>query len=93
MMVESFIIAASFPAGFLSFMYPNPMLPTIGASGMIYALLGRYAFSIEKIVKYNLWWAFFIGMGFLFPYANAPLHLYCYLCGFILALLNKPISL
>lgn len=37
--------------------------------------------------------AFYVLLGFAMPQTNALIHLYCYLCGFIVALLNKPIKL
>ena len=90
MLVSAFIIAALYPCESLNFLYPEGMLPTIGLSGICYALLGRYSLSVERKLYYNLWWAFFIGIGFLSPYSNAWLHLYCYLCGVVIAALNKP---
>lgn len=97
MMVSSFIIAASYPIGPLSFLYGGAIMPTVGLSGLCYALLGRYSFIFsdnrKSRLKYHAWFAVFIGIGFFFPQSNAWLHLYCYLCGFILAQLNRPIAL
>jgi len=92
MLIGAYIIAASYPCSFLDFLYPSGMLPTVGASGICYALLGRYSFGVKRKLYYQLWWACFIGIGFFFPNCNAWLHLYCYLCGLVLALLNKPIK-
>ena len=97
MMISSFVIAASYPIGALLFLYGGTVAPTVGLSGLIYALLGRYSwlFSCERKRRlfYHSWFAFFIGLGFFFPQSNAWLHLYCYLCGVILAQLNRPITI
>lgn len=92
MLLGALAAAASFPCGLLAPLYSTPMLTTIGLSGMCYALLGRYSFGVKRKLYYQLWWAFFIGIGFFFPSVNAILHLYCYLCGLLLALLNKPFT-
>lgn len=90
MIISAFIIASSYPCESLDFLYKAGMLPTVGLSGICYALLGRYSLSVERKLYYQLWWAFFIGTGFFFPNSNAWLHLYCYLCGVVVAALNKP---
>lgn len=97
MMLSSFIIAASYPIGALSFLYAGAIAPTLGLSGLIYALLGRYSWLFSCQTKrrlfYHSWFAVFIGLGFFFPQSNAWLHLYCYLCGVFLAQLNRPITI
>lgn len=92
MMFGAFIVAASFPYNGLSFLYASPVLPTVGMSGVCYALLGRYSLLVRRKLYYQCWWLFFIGLGFLSPNSNAWLHLYCYLVGVVLSFLNKPIG-
>jgi len=97
MMLSCFLIAASYPVNHLEFLYGGTVLPTIGLSGLCYALLGRYSWQFSGFIKrrliYHCWFAVFIGIGFFFPQSNAWLHLYCYLCGVLLAQLNRPIML
>jgi membrane associated rhomboid family serine protease len=66
--------------------------PTVGLSGVVYVLLGSISFEVARKRFFQLWMLFYIAVGFLFPNTNAWLHLYCYLCGFAFALLNKPME-
>lgn len=92
MLLGAYIISASFPVGLFASLY-DASLPTIGASGICYALIGRLSFVVRRKLLYQSWALFFLCIGFFLPYANAWLHLYCYLCGLILGLLNKPIRI
>lgn len=67
--------------------------PTVGLSGVVYVLFGSVSFEVMRRWYYQCWMLFYIGIGFLAPNTNAWLHLYCYLCGLVAALLNKPIHL
>lgn len=87
----AFVVAASFPADTLSSLYPEA-LPTVGLSGVCYALLGSLSFSVVRKVYYQVCILAAIGMGFFFPVVNNWLHVYCYLCGLVIAILNKPIG-
>lgn len=69
----------------------NATTPTVGLSGLVFVLFGSISFEVERKVYYQLWMIAYIIIGFLFPNTNAWLHLYCYLAGCIVALLNKPI--
>lgn len=97
MLLSSYAVAASYPIGALSFLYAAPPVPTVGLSGVIYALLGRYSWRFScmagRRLRYHLWFLFFISLGFLFPQSNAWLHLYCYLLGVGIAQLNRPFSI
>lgn len=84
--VGAYVIAVSFPAGLFAC-----TVPTVGASGVVYALLGRLSFSVRRKLYWQAWWAFFIGIGFLFGGMNAWLHLYCYLLGVLVGFLNMPV--
>lgn len=92
MVIGAFIVAASFPYNALSFLYATPVVPTIGMSGVCYALLGRYSLLVRRKLYYQCWMLFFIGIGFFFPTSNACLHLYCYAVGVLLSFLNKPLK-
>lgn len=87
MLLESYLISASFPCS-LAGLIGYDMLPTVGLSGMIYALLGLYSTQVVNKIRYHGWWAVFIGIGFFFRGSNALLHLYCYLVGFVWSLLK-----
>lgn len=91
MLIGSFIVAASFPFNGLSFLYAS-FLPTVGMSGVCYALLGRYSLLVRRKLYYQCWVLCFIGIGFIFPTSNAWLHLYCYAVGVLLSFLNKPLN-
>lgn len=93
--ITAFVIASLFPIDTLSsILYGSSAfsLPTIGLSGVCYALLGQVAFMVKRRWYYQMWMAIYIGAGFLFPNVNGWIHLYCYLLGMAVALLNKPIK-
>lgn len=83
----AYIIAVSIPSFFLS------DIPTVGLSGVIYALFGSISLEVQRKVYYQLWMLAYIILGFLFPNTNGWVHLYCYTAGVIIALLNKPIKI
>lgn len=67
--------------------------PTVGLSGVVFALYGSISFEVERKLYYQLWMFLYLAIGFLFPNTNALVHLYCYAAGFALALLNKPVKI
>lgn len=67
-------------------------IPTIGISGICFALMGIIWYQVLHIRLYHTWIISFILIGFLFPSTNACLHLYCYAIGFIIGWLNKPVK-
>lgn len=90
-LVVAYIIASTYPIDTLSAWYGN-QLPTVGLSGVIFALLGIISVMSRK------WWlnvaiiGSFIMAGFFLPHINATLHLYCYLVGLLVGLFTTPIS-
>lgn len=91
----AFIVAMSFPICMCHDLLPltdNLMTPTIGLSGVCYVLMGRISFMVKRIVYYQVNLFLYILIGFLFSNINSWLHLYCYIIGFIIALLNKPLK-
>ncbi len=91
----AFLVAMSFPICTCYDLLPltdNLMTPTIGLSGVCYALMGRVSFMVKRVVYYQVNLLFYIGIGFLFSNINGWLHLYCYIVGFIIAFLNKPLK-
>lgn len=86
----AYVAAVTVPVGTLGTFLPLDC-PTVGLSGVVYVLFGSISFEVLRKRYYQCWMLFYIGIGFLMPNTNAWLHLYCYLCGFVFALLNKPI--
>lgn len=82
----AYIIAVLVP----SFCLSN--IPTVGLSGIVFALFGSISFEVERKVYYQLWMIVYLIIGFLFPNTNAWVHLYSYLAGCMVALLNKPVK-
>lgn len=60
--------------------------------GACFALFGSLSFEVGRKVYYQLWMLTYLIIGFLFPGTNAWVHLYCYLAGCLIALLNKPVK-
>lgn len=67
--------------------------PTVGLSAIIYALFGIISLSSRRKVIYNIFVVVCISIGFLFPYSNALIHLYCYIGGFVVSVLTTPIKI
>lgn len=91
--ITGFVVASLFPINALHDLMPcadTLLLPTIGLSGVCYALMGRISFMVARKWYYQGWMAFYIGVGFLFPNVNGWIHLYCYLAGVLLGYINKP---
>ena len=92
--ISAFVIASLYPADTLYsiFTLDSLTIPTIGLSGVCYALMGYIAFKVARKAYYHLWLAFYIVIGFLFPNVNGWVHLYCYVVGLLVGYLNKPIK-
>ena len=89
-MLFAYTVAVTMPVDTLGTFLPLDS-PTVGLSGVVYVLFGTISFEVARKRYFQCWMLFYIAVGFFFPNTNAWLHLYCYLCGFIAALLNKPI--
>lgn len=93
--ITAFAIGSLFPCDSMYSIWPSMeslLLPTVGLSGVCYALMGRVAFMVQRKLYYQLWLWFYIGIGFLFPNVNAWIHLYCFLAGIGIGFLNKPLK-
>lgn len=90
-LLMAYIVAASVPVDTLG-TFVCMAHPTVGLSGMVYFLFGSISFEVSRRRYFQLCMAFYIVFGFLFPNTNAWLHLYCYLVGLSVALLNKPVN-
>lgn len=63
----------------ISVIVPLSATPTVGLSGIVFALYGFISFRFKNKILYHSWMMFFILIGFFFHNINALLHLYCYL--------------
>lgn len=90
-MFFAYVVAVTMPVDTLGVFLPLDN-PTVGLSGVVYVLFGTISFEVARKRYFQFWMLCYIAVGFIFPNANAWLHLYCYLCGFLFALLNKPIN-
>ena len=84
-MTVAYIIAVAVPEFVLS------SVPTVGLSALCFALLGSIALEVKRKLYYNGCMALYIALGFLFPLVNGWLHLYSYVAGLFVGLLNMPI--
>jgi len=88
----AYIVAITFPIDTFSCLLSLPIIPTVGLSGIVFFLFGTISFEVGRRLYYQAWMLFYIVVGFFFPNTNAWLHLYCYLLGVVLSLLNYPID-
>lgn len=84
LLLVSYAVAVTAPAF-------GAAVPTVGLSGVLYCLFGSLSFKVRRRWVWQAWWVVPLASGFLYPQVNARLHLYCYLCGVLIGLLNKPV--
>lgn len=87
----AYAVAASVPADTLAGIAPTMRIPTVGLSGIVFFLLGSISFQVQRKAYFQSWMAFYLIVGWIMPGINPMLHLYSYIAGLIVALLNKPI--
>ena len=85
-----FIVAMSYPINLMAESGFNCQTPTVGLSGIIFALFGSLSFEVKRKLYYQGWMAFYIIIGFLNASSNPWIHVYCYTIGFAIAFINKP---
>ena len=85
-LLTAYIVAVAVPGFLLS------EVPTIGLSCVCYFLLGSLIFEVKRKLYFLFSTALYIAVGFLFPSVNALIHLYGYLAGLLVGLLNAPLS-
>lgn len=90
-MLLAYIIAVTVPVDILD-SFINMAAPTVGLSAVVFVLFGSISFEVVRKWYYQGWMLLYLVVGFLFPNTNAWLHLYCYLVGLLVALLNKPVK-
>lgn len=91
--IVAMTIGSLFPCDTLYALFPmmdSLLLPTVGLSGVCYALMGRISFMVQRkwFYQFSVW--AYLGIGFIVPNINGWIHLYCYLAGLVVGLLNKP---
>ncbi len=67
-------------------------IPTVGLSCAIYTLIGSFSFQVKRKIWFQSVMAAYIGIGFLFPSVNAVIHIYGYLAGLLVGLLDTPLQ-
>ena len=83
----AYIIASTYPYELFS------TQPTVGISGLIYVLVGMYSLSPSTAkgkIRYNAYVLLTMSVGLLMPMISVGVHIYCYIAGCIIALLNYP---
>lgn len=81
----AFAVAASVPAGALSGYFVSLCTPSIGLSGMVYALFGLLSFDVRRRWYYQGCMVMYLTLGFFLPNSSAVVHLWCYALGFLCA--------
>lgn len=84
-LLAAYIIAVSYPSAWMG------STPIVGLSGVCFALLGIVALRVVRKLYYQAWIVCYLLIGFMFPNAAAWLHVYCYILGLFVALLNMPL--
>lgn len=90
-LLMAYVVAVTMPVDTLG-RFLSLDSPTVGLSGMVYFLFGSISFSVARKGYFQFWMFFYLAIGFIMPNTNAWLHLYCYVAGLLVALLNKPIN-
>lgn len=85
-LLTAYIVAVVVPGFLLS------EVPTVGLSCICFFLLGSLIFEVRRKLYFMSCMALYIAVGFLFPSVNALIHLYGYLAGLLVGLLNAPLS-
>lgn len=75
----AFIIATSVPS------VAMPSQPTVGASGIAFALMGIVFYKVARKRYYLTWIIAMVAIGFLIPAMAAAVHLYCFSLGIAIA--------
>lgn len=92
-MFTAYVIASTIPINAINGIIGGMSVPTVGLSGIVFVLFGMLSFDVLRKWYYQAWMLFYIIIGFIYPNTNAWLHLYCYICGLLIAFLNKPIKI
>ena len=92
-LMVGYAIAVTYPVDFIASLGMNmAMLPTVGLSGVVYALMALQSFRVKRRWYWQKWMLFYLVLGFLLPGVNGIIHLYCYMVGLVVALFDMPIK-
>lgn len=103
-LIIAYIIASSFPVDTIAAIVPDAFpsaIPTVGLSGIDYALLGMVSFQAKRKLYYHTWVLSFVVIcliysrlssfcGYAIAAPNNALHIYCYVAGLLVGFLNSP---
>ena len=67
--------------------------PTVGASGVCFALMGIVFYKVARKRYYLAWIIPMVAVGFLIPGMAATLHLYCFTLGITVSLVLQAVGL
>lgn len=85
-LLTAYVVAVLAPCFLLS------DVPTVGLSCVCWFLLGSLIFQVRRKIWFLSCMALYLAVGFLFPSVNALIHIYGYLAGLLVGLLNAPLS-
>lgn len=85
-LLTAYIAAVMVPGCLLS------EVPTVGLSCICYFLIGSLIFEVRRKLMFIACSALYIAVGFFFSSVNAVIHVYGYLAGLLVGLLNAPLS-
>lgn len=89
----AYLIAVTMPIDTFGHVIGGMDVPTVGLSGVIFAMFGMLSLGVKRKMYYQGWMVCYLLAGFVNPATNAWVHLYCYLAGVVTAWLNKPINI
>lgn len=89
-LIIAYIIVVSFPIDTIAMALPYKDIATIGLSGFVFALMGSISFEVLHKKKFQISMIISIALGFAVTNINGYIHLYCYIMGVVVAILNKP---
>lgn len=92
LLILAYITAVTYPIDTITKLLSLSSMPTVGLSGIVFFLFAAICFQVNRRLYYQTWIISYLAVGFLLPQTNAWLHIYCYACGMIVALLNYPIK-
>lgn len=91
--VKQYLILPVFLIGFICSFLPCASFdtPTVGVSGVIYAIMGMFTLYIKNKALYICLLSVLISLvvSYFAPHTNFFIHLYCFVGGFIYGLLDK----
>jgi membrane associated rhomboid family serine protease len=105
-LIAAYTIAVTYPVNAIyalqcSIFNVQCSTPTIGLSAVCFALMGMVSFQSQRRLYFHAWVLSFIGVSALLAAflqeltsiapPNNLLHIYCYVCGIIIGILNTPL--